>query len=128
VVTTIVAINILAALSKPAMVAPREILLQCVISTLRHPMAMFPLVFAKLPVAPRVSSNCYTQMLVEANLEGFHPAPLLLPEGLEKESHGIEDGHWIKSFFLDLKASRMERMRNEPNLQDRKGEMNSQDS
>jgi hypothetical protein len=91
-------------------------------------MVMFPLVFAKLLVAPRVSSNCYAQMLVEANLEGFHPSPLLLPEGLEKESHGLEDGYWIKSFFLDLKASRMERMRNELNLEDRKGEMNSQDS
>jgi len=31
-------------------------------------------------------------MLVEGNLEGLLPAPVLLPKDLKKERHGDEDG------------------------------------
>jgi len=67
-------------------------------------MAMSPLVFVKLPLAPRVNSHCYAQMLVEAHLEGFHPALLLLPERLRKESHGLEDGQLDKKFYFGSKG------------------------
>ena len=67
-------------------------------------MAMSPLVFVKLLLAPRVSSHCYAQMPMEAHLEGFHPALLLLPERLGKESHGLEDVQLDKKFYFGSKG------------------------
>jgi hypothetical protein len=61
-------------------------------------MAAFPLVFAKLPLAPRTSNHSCAQMPLEANLEGLLPTLLQSLRVLGNIHHDDETDDKFKNF------------------------------